>query len=236
MAARRSDLERTPGALLTTHVGEVGDTMPAPRSRRRAAAAPAARARRAGTRPPRRGAARRPARPRPVPPQAQTREHRRDASTLRAALPRQQRAPPEPGADARPAPVRRTRNARPVTVPAPGRTPRARQARSEGRTRALLAQRRRGQVDRDARARPFQLCGSDARPDPRLRLLARAVGQPDDGERGQSALDVRLDLDPARVDADERVRDGASQHVARLGDELSHVRHGCVPIERRFRG
>jgi hypothetical protein len=29
---------------------------------------------------------------------------------------------------------------------------------------------------------------------------------------------VRLDVDPARIDADERVRDGASEHVATLDD------------------
>ena len=36
---------------------------------------------------------------------------------------------------------------------------------------------------------------------------------------GEPALDVRLDLDPARIDADERVGDGACEHVATLGDE-----------------
>jgi hypothetical protein len=30
---------------------------------------------------------------------------------------------------------------------------------------------------------------------------------------------VRLDLDPARIETDERVRDRASEHLARLGGE-----------------
>ena len=51
---------------------------------------------------------------------------------------------------------------------------------------------------------------------------------------GMPVLDVRLDLDPARVDADERVRDGASEHVATLGDKASRVRHGFVPSSSKF--
>jgi hypothetical protein len=34
---------------------------------------------------------------------------------------------------------------------------------------------------------------------------------------------VRLDLDPARIDPDESVCDGACEHVATLGDETSRV-------------
>ena len=36
---------------------------------------------------------------------------------------------------------------------------------------------------------------------------------------GVALLDVRLDVDPARIDADERVSDGASEHVATLDDK-----------------
>ena len=50
-----------------------------------------------------------------------------------------------------------------------------------------------------------------------LRLLAGAVGQPDDRERRPRQLQVRLDLDPARLETDERMRDRASEHVATLG-------------------
>ena len=37
---------------------------------------------------------------------------------------------------------------------------------------------------------------------------------------GARELQVRLDLDPARVEPDERMRDGASEHVATLGGEV----------------
>ena len=65
-------------------------------------------------------------------------------------------------------------------------------------------------------------------PDPLLRLLAGAVGEPDDREGRQPALQVRLDLDPARLEADERVGDGAREHAATLGDELVRVCAECV--------
>ena len=60
----------------------------------------------------------------------------------------------------------------------------------------------------------------DARSHACLRLLARAISQADDGERRQPALDVRLDLDAAGIDTDERMRDSASEHVATLDDNL----------------
>jgi hypothetical protein len=37
---------------------------------------------------------------------------------------------------------------------------------------------------------------------------------------------VRLDLDPARIDADESMSDGAREHVATLGDKVLRV---CDP-------
>jgi hypothetical protein len=46
-----------------------------------------------------------------------------------------------------------------------------------------------------------------------LRLLARAIGKADDRERGQRALEVRLDLDPARLEAHETVRDRLCKHA-----------------------
>ena len=36
---------------------------------------------------------------------------------------------------------------------------------------------------------------------------------------GTPLLEVRLDLDPARIEADERVGDRACEHVATLGDK-----------------
>ncbi len=45
-----------------------------------------------------------------------------------------------------------------------------------------------------------------------LRLLAGAVGEPDDREARHPRLEVRLDLDLPRLEADERVSDRASEH------------------------
>src|SRR6185437_1782634 len=94
----------------------------------------------------------------------------------------------------------------------------------------FLAQRRRREVDRDACARPLELCSGDAGANASLRLLARTVGQADDREGGNPTLDVRFDLDPARIDADERVRDGACEHVATLGDGSRSACVDFVPI------
>ena len=46
----------------------------------------------------------------------------------------------------------------------------------------------------------------------------RRVGQADDREPGQAAVDVRLDLDAARLEADERVSDGAREHTVDARD------------------
>ena len=46
-----------------------------------------------------------------------------------------------------------------------------------------------------------------------LRLLARAIGEPHDRERGLlTRAQVGLDLDPTRLEADERERDSAAEH------------------------
>jgi hypothetical protein len=50
-----------------------------------------------------------------------------------------------------------------------------------------------------------------------LRFLTGAVGQADDRERRRTALQVRFDLDAARIEADERMRDRACEHVVTLG-------------------
>ena len=61
---------------------------------------------------------------------------------------------------------------------------------------------------------------SSAEPMPlRTRCFASctgAVGEADDRERGQAAVEVRLDLDAARLEADERVGDGAREHARRV--------------------
>jgi len=87
--------------------------------------------------------------------------------------------------------------------------------------RAFLPQCRRCEVDRDPLAHgPAELGGGDPAPDAFLRLLAGFVREADDREGGQAALDVCFDLDPAWIDADERVSDCPCEHVATLGDEM----------------
>ena len=55
----------------------------------------------------------------------------------------------------------------------------------------------------------------DAAPHAMLRLLAGAVGEADDRERGLlTRAQVCLDLDPARLEADERERDRATEHAS----------------------
>ena len=59
--------------------------------------------------------------------------------------------------------------------------------------------------------------GDDAAADAVLRLLAGAVGEPDDREARNARLEVRLDLDLARLEPDERMGDRAREHDT----------HGC---------
>jgi hypothetical protein len=47
--------------------------------------------------------------------------------------------------------------------------------------------------------------------------LAGAVGEADDREAGDAVTNVRLHVDAARLEADERMRDRACKHAARLG-------------------
>jgi hypothetical protein len=48
--------------------------------------------------------------------------------------------------------------------------------------------------------------------------LASPVGETHDCERRHTPLEVGLNLDPARIEPDERMRDGSREHVATLGD------------------
>jgi hypothetical protein len=88
----------------------------------------------------------------------------------------------------------------------------------EVESRALLAEVGGREVDRDPVERPIELGRGDAAADAFLGLLAGAVGEPDDREGGSATLQVRLDLDPARVEADEGVGDRSRKNVAILGD------------------
>ena len=94
---------------------------------------------------------------------------------------------------------------------------------------ALLPQLGRRQIDRDPPHGPLELRGRDPRADALLRLLAGAVGQPDDRERRHPELEVRLDLDAASVEPDQRVRDRPCEHASNVDSNLSRVCDGFVP-------
>ena len=81
---------------------------------------------------------------------------------------------------------------------------------------SLLAQRRRREVDRDPVATgPRQHRVDNAAVHPVLGLLAGPVGEPDDRERGQLGRDeVRLDLHPARLEADHGGGEGSREHTS----------------------
>ena len=64
--------------------------------------------------------------------------------------------------------------------------------------RALLAEIGRREVDGDPAPGPLELGGGNAAADAVLRLLAGAIGEPDDRERWHAVLQVRLHLDPTR--------------------------------------
>ncbi len=95
---------------------------------------------------------------------------------------------------------------------------------------ALLAEAGGSEVDRDPPVGPDELGRRDPGADALLGLLAGAVGQADDREGRQPLVQVRLDLDPARLEADERVRDRAGEHAASLGSEFARNRAGSVTI------
>ena len=78
---------------------------------------------------------------------------------------------------------------------------------------AFLAQPGRREVDRDPLQRPLELRRPDAAANAVLRLRAGAVGETDDREAGEATVDVRLDLDTPRLEADESVGDGAREHT-----------------------
>ncbi len=90
--------------------------------------------------------------------------------------------------------------------------------------RALLAEVGRRQVDGDPVARELQLGRGDPAADSLLRLLAGPVGEPDDRKRRGAALEMRFDLDAARVETDQGMGDGAREHLAILGNNSCRVR------------
>ena len=50
-----------------------------------------------------------------------------------------------------------------------------------------------------------------------LRLLTRTVGEADDRERRCTVLQMRFDLDAARVETEQGVSGRAGEHVATVG-------------------
>ena len=102
---------------------------------------------------------------------------------------------------------------------------------------ALLAQPGRREVDRDPFQRPLELGRPDTAANSVLRLRARTVCETDDRKAGNAAVDVRLDLDPTRLQADERVGDGAREHVfRRYGDTRNEMcKRASLKIQRQIR-
>ena len=103
----------------------------------------------------------------------------------------------------------------------------------------LLPKPRGSEIDRDSPQRPFELRRGDSAPHALLRLRAGAIGETDDREGGNAALQVGLDLDATGVETDERMRDGAREHSteARLPRRRQSVPEakncGCRPSRRR---
>ncbi len=100
--------------------------------------------------------------------------------------------------------------------------------------RPLLSQLGGSEVDGDPPARPLELGGLHPAADALARLLARPVGEPDDRERGHLAVEPRLDLDTARLEAHEGVRDGAGEHGSTVGVRASRMGDGVEPGPCRF--
>ena len=79
-------------------------------------------------------------------------------------------------------------------------------------TRPGLAQAGRGEVDDDPLQRELEAAVDQRRPHPLPRLAHRRVGEADDREAGQAAVDVDLDPDRAGGDAVEGEGSGRGEH------------------------
>ena len=100
--------------------------------------------------------------------------------------------------------------------------------------RALLAQRRGREVDGDPPVeRPLERRGDDTASDAVLRFLARAVGEADDREPRHAGLEMRLDLDTTRLEADESVGHRTCQHPTTVGAKAS--REATPSRQERYR-
>lgn len=85
---------------------------------------------------------------------------------------------------------------------------------------AFLLELSRRQVDGDAAVRPLQFSGANAAPDALLCFLNGTIRETDDRQRGSAALDVSLDLDPSRLEADKRKGDRTREHLSKLCPDL----------------
>jgi hypothetical protein len=65
-----------------------------------------------------------------------------------------------------------------------------------------------------------------------LRLLAGAIREPDDGETRDAVLEVRLDFDPASIETDEGMGNGAREHRPTLRGIHARVCAGSGPKSR----
>ena len=83
---------------------------------------------------------------------------------------------------------------------------------------SLLPKIGRRKVDDDPVPGPVELGRGDPTPNSLFRLLACAVGEPDDRKGGCSALEERLDLDPSGIEADQGMGDGSREYVGKLDD------------------
>jgi hypothetical protein len=93
----------------------------------------------------------------------------------------------------------------------------------EVEARAFLPERGRCEVDGDALVqRPLELRRDDAASHAVLRLLAGSVGEADDGEARHARLQVRLDVDLARLQADECMGHRAREHRCTVPGRRSH--------------
>ena len=149
-----------------------------------------ARARREGRRQPRERCRREPARCRRAPPRRTSAPRRGSSATRRAAPPPPARSRPR-RAGGCPSSAELA-DGGVLVEPLARDLPRGgedRQSDREVEARALLPQARGREIDRDPPANgPFELRRGDSAPDALLRLLAGAVGEPDDREAGDAAL------------------------------------------------
>ena len=209
------DLERTAGALLSAHVREIGCERARRSSLRRAARTTGRRSRRGSTRRPRRdGGPGTGSMPASAASGADSAAQTTSRADRHGALPRRRRACPRPGGSARRARAHRPPRARraapveaacvaPSTASEIGRSKPDPSLRSAAGARLTVIRRLSGHSS-DGR--------DDAAPHAVLRLLARTVGETDDREARDPRLEMRLDLDLPRLEADERMGDRASEH------------------------